>query len=69
MGIIQNSVLKNKFPHVFILFFIIIWKSIFKIISLLLHSIEVIVQDTKIINGLSTAVILKLCAAGILENI
>ena len=57
--IIQNSVLKNTFSYVFILFFIIIWKSIFKSILVLLHSIEVIVQDTKIIDGLPTAITKK----------
>ena len=51
--IIQNSVLNNKFSYVFIMLpvFIIMWKSIFKIISLLLRSIEVFVQDTKLIDG------------------
>ena len=57
--IIQKRVLKNTFSYVFIKFFIIIWKSIFKIILLLLHSIEVIVQDTKSIDGLSTAITKK----------
>ena len=54
--IIQNSVLRNKFSYVFSLFFIIIWKSIFHNYLVTLHSIEVIVQDTKRIDDLSSAI-------------
>ena len=50
--IIQNSVLRNKFSHVFILFFIIDFQNYL----VTLHSIEVIVQDTKIIDDLSSAI-------------
>ena len=40
----------------FYLLYIYILKLTFKIISLSLHSIEVTVQDTKIIDGLSSAI-------------
>ena len=54
--IIQNSVLRNKFPYVFILYFIIIVEIDFQNYLVTLHSIEVTVQDTKRIDGLSSAI-------------
>ena len=53
--IIQNSVLRNTFSYVFILYFIII-EIDFQNYIVTLHSIEVTVQDTKRIDGLSSAI-------------
>ena len=54
--IIQNSVLRNKFSYIFILFFYNNLEINFQNYLVTLHSIEVTVQDTKRIDGLSSAI-------------
>ena len=54
--IIQNSVLRNTFSYVFILFFNNNLEIDFQNYLVTLHSIEVIVQDTKRIDDLSSAI-------------
>ena len=57
--IIQNSVLGNKFSCVFILFYNNL-EIDFQNYLVTLHSIDVTVQDTKRINGLSSAITEKI---------
>ena len=54
--IIQNSVLRNTFPNVFILFLNNNLEIDFQNYLVTLHSIEVTVQDTKRIDDLSSAI-------------